>query len=134
MPVREDPAMSNRRERCARLARYKRESGGALITYLVDVDLEPLPQLLACARGWWLDALPGMAPPRHCFACRTCLWDRKDVGALPFSTPSLRASAASINAICNRCWTDRPLEEVERAAAKLLRAVMPGGHFETLPC
>lgn len=126
--------MSNRHERRASVARYKRECGGGLITYLVDVNLEALPQLLACARGWWLDALPSMVPPRHCFACRACLWDRKDVGALLFSTPSLPASVTSINAICNRCWTDRPIEEIECGATKLLRSVIPGGHFEALPC
>ena len=123
--------MSKRR---ASVGRYKRESGGALITYLVDVELEPLPQLLACARGWWLDALSGIGPPRHCFACRACLLDRKDVGALLFSTPSLPASVTNINAACNRCWADQPFEEIERAAAKLLRTVVPGGHFEPLSC
>jgi hypothetical protein len=60
-----------RHERRASLARYRREAGDALNTYLVDPD-QPLdvPILRNAARSW-LDALPrcGEAPARRPLSC-----------------------------------------------------------------
>jgi len=55
------------------------------------------------------------------------------VGGLSLSAPP-NAPSASINAICNRCWADQPLDEIEHAATEVLRGAVPNGHFEPLSC
>ena len=123
--------MNNRRKRRAEIARFRR--AGVLVTWLMDANdpswHEVPPLLVRAAHMWWED-LP--AAPRHCICCLLLIWDRREVGALLLSKPPTNAIGASINAVCNRCWADQTLDEIEYAATEVLRAVVPNGHFEPL--
>ena len=120
-----------RHERRADLARYRREAGNALDTYLVDVD-QPLdlPILRNAARSW-LDALPRRM--RACIACSGLMWERQRVGWLLLSKPAVppKPPAASVCGICCEC-SDLPLPVLERACAVALETAVPGGAFEPL--
>jgi hypothetical protein len=122
-----------RHERRSDIARFRREASRALLTYLVEVNdpLNGAPLLQRTAR-YWCDALPTMLPMRHCIACDACLWDRRHLGGLLLTTPSVRPTSASIAGVCRRCWDNEPLYVIERAAEHVLQAVIPGGHFEPM--
>jgi len=49
------------------------------------------------------------------------------------SKPHNAIDRVAINAVCNRCWADQPLDEIEHAATEVLRTVVPNGRFEALP-
>jgi hypothetical protein len=125
--------VSNRHQRRADLRSFKREASHTLLTYLVEVN-DPLNDapLLQRAACYWCDALPTMLPMRHCIACDACLWDRRHLGGLLLTTPSVRPTSASIVGVCRRSWDDEPLDVIERAAEQVLQAVIPGGRFEPL--
>ncbi|CUU17587.1 hypothetical protein ABIB94_008423 [Bradyrhizobium sp. JR7.2] len=117
----------NRHARRSELARYRRETSGALLTYLVDVD-QPLdvPILKNAARSW-LDALPRRM--RSCIVCSGLIWERQRVGWLLLSVPAVpKPPAASVCGICIEC-ADLPLAALERAATTALQAAVPGGRF-----
>lgn len=119
-----------RHERRADLARYRREAGNALDTYLVAVD-QPLdlPILRNAARSW-LDALP--VRMRSCIVCSGLLWERQRVGLLLLSVPAVtKPPAASVCGICRECAL-LPLAALERAATTALQAAVPGGRLEPL--
>jgi len=127
--------VNNRHKRRAELARFRRETGGALLTWLVDANdpaMREAPPLLVRAAHLWCENLP--ASPRHCICCLTLIWNRREVGALLLSMPVNATSSMSVNAVCNRCWADQPLDEIELAATDVFRAVVPNGYFEALPC
>jgi len=131
----ERPAVNNRHSRRAELVRFRRESGGGLLTWLVDANdpsLHKAPPLLVRAAYEWCEDLP--AAPRHCICCLSPMWDRREVGGLLLSKPHNAIGRAAINAVCNRCWADQPLDEIEYAATEVLRAVVPNGNFEPLWC
>jgi hypothetical protein len=48
---------------------------------------------------------------------------------VPVSTPEVAPTAASVTAFCEQCWRDLPPDDIERIAARVLQAVMPGGRF-----
>jgi hypothetical protein len=122
--------VNNRRNRRAEIARFRR--AGVLVTWLMDAkdpSLHDVPPLLARAAHLWFEDLP--AAPRNCICCLCLVWGRREVGGLLLSTPP-NAIGASINAVCNRCWADQTLDEIEHAATEVLRAVVPKGNFEPL--
>ncbi|MET4198751.1 hypothetical protein [Bradyrhizobium sp. LA6.12] len=125
--------MSNRHQRRADLAHFKREAP-ALLTYLVEPDdagLDAAPLLQAAAANW-LDNLSRRA--RTCIVCSEWLPNRQQVGALLLAVPAtLRPTSASVCPICRACWeADLPVEALERAAGAVLRKVIPRGEFEPL--
>jgi hypothetical protein len=125
--------VNNRYKRRAELARFRRETGGVLLTWLVDThdpSLQKASPILVHAAHRWCENLP--AAPRHCICCLSLIWERREVGALLLSAPPNATTSASVNPVCNRCWADRPLDEIEQAATDVLRAVVPNGHFEPL--
>ena len=125
--------MNNRHKRRAELARIRRETGGVLLTWLVDAQdpsLQKASPILVHAAHRWCENL--QAAPRHCICCLSLIWERREVGALLLSAPPNGTTSASVNPVCNRCWADRHLDEIEQAATDVLRAVVPNGHFEPL--
>jgi hypothetical protein len=96
-----------------------------------DSALHEPPPLLVRATQLWCENLP--AAPRHCICCLSLIWDRREFGALLLSMPVDAMNSTSVNAVCNRWWADQHLDEIEHAATDALRAVIPNGHFETLP-
>ena len=115
------------------MARFRRETGGGLVTWLVDTkdpSLHKVPPLLVRATYHWCEQLPGA--PCHCICCLSLIWERQGVGGLLLSKPYNEIGRVAINAVCNRCWADQPLDEIEHAATEVLRAVVPKGQFE--PC
>jgi len=127
--------MNNRHKRRAEFARFRRETGGALLTWLVDANdpaMRETPPLLVGAAHLWCENL--LAAPRHCICCLSLIWNRREVGALLLSMPMNATNSMSVNAVCARCWAHQALDEIEHAATDVLRAVVPNGHFEALPC
>jgi hypothetical protein len=113
-----------------RHARYRRETSGTLLTYLVDVD-QPLdvPTLRNATRSW-LDALPRRM--RSCIVCSGLIWERQRVGLLLLSAPAVaKPPAASVCGVCIEC-ADLPLAALERAATAALQSVVPDGRFAPL--
>src|SRR5215470_6091335 len=95
------------------------------------------------ARKNWVQGLVGaahlwcenlLAAPRHCICCLSLIWNRREVGALLLSMPMNATNSMSVNAVCARCWAHQALDEIEHATTDVLRAVVPNGHFEALPC
>src|SRR5215510_667809 len=115
--------MNNRHKRRAEYAQFRRETRGALLTWLLDANDR--------AAHHWCANLP--AAPRHCICCLSLNWDQREPGALLLSAPP-NAVSVSINAVCNRCWANQPLDEIEYAATEVLRGDVPNGHFEPLSC
>lgn len=116
-----------RHERRADLSRYRREASHALLTYLCEPDDPALDGLLQRAARSWLDALSVRV--RSCIVCSSWITDRRNVGLLLLSTPSVaKPTSASVCGICPEC-ADLPLAALERAATVALEAAVPGGHF-----
>jgi hypothetical protein len=124
--------MNNRHKRRAEYAQFRRETRGALLTWLLDANdpsLHKAPPLVVRAAHHWCANLP--TEPRHCICCLSLIWDQRAVGGLLLSA-TLNTTSASINAVCNRCWAAQRLDEIENAATEVLRAAVPNGHFEPL--
>jgi hypothetical protein len=117
-------------ERRASLARYRRETSGVLVTYLVPPDdpaLNSVP-LLRRAASWWLGELSTRV--RHGIVCSVWLVSRRDVGALLLSHPEVMPRAATVAGVCLECWrADLPREALEWAALSSLKALRPAYTF-----
>jgi hypothetical protein len=124
----------NRHERRSDLARYRRETSGALLTYLVEPDDAALTEvpLLQQATRHWLDALSTRV--RSCIVCSAWIVDGQDVGALLLTTPDIiKPTSAGTAAVCKACWAaDLPMQALERAAEHVLQKVIPNGRFESM--
>lgn len=124
----------NRHARRSSLSCYRRETSGALLTYLVPPDDPALAKapLLRAAASNWIDALPTRI--RNCLVCASWLVDRRHVGAVLLAVPdTAKPTSASTCAICMACWdADLPVSALEQACAVVLRQVVPDGQFEPL--
>jgi len=68
--------MNNRHNRGAEFARFRREFGGALVTWLVDANdpsLQAAPPRVVRAAYHWCANLP--IEPRHCICCLSLIWE-----------------------------------------------------------
>jgi hypothetical protein len=116
--------------RRAEVARFRREATRGTVSYLVepsDPRLEGEP-LLRNALNYWR----GNIHRRHpiCFGCKAKFADDAEVGAFLMTTPSVAPTSASVSALCKRCWSVLTDVEIEAAATRCLRPVMPNG-FDT---
>jgi hypothetical protein len=118
--------VSNRHQRRASIATYRRSASNSLLTWLVPPDTTIGVTVLDSAAGAWLDCLPTVVPSRSCICCRAPLHHRDDTGALLLSVPALTSKLASVAGLCVMCWEGAEIEVIERAVERTLSVVMPG--------
>jgi hypothetical protein len=122
--------MSNRHQRRADLAEFKREAHQAhLVTYMVaasdDVSLGRHP-LLSRAVSFWRTSIQQRRP--FCPACKANFADDATAAAFLFAVPALAPTSASVTAFCTDCW-HMPPADIERVAVRVLRGLIPNGRF-----
>ena len=118
----------NRHRRRSEIANFKRKvSHASIVTFLVDAgDLLEGHPLLRDASRWWRANVKRRRPT--CCACRASFADDGvSVGAFLFSTSPAAPLSASVSAFCGRCWRTMTDEQIEQAAMKTLRKLMPDG-------
>lgn len=118
----------SRQTRRADIAEFRREAARGTVSYLVEPSDERLDgePLLRNAIQRWVAAVAVRKP--RCFVCRTIFAnDGPQLGAVLLVTTSSAPPLCTVSGLCKRCWSDRSDEEIERAAAKVLRPVMPNG-------
>lgn len=126
--------MSNRHQRRASLADFRREASRAyLLTHLLDANTSFADHpTLKDALAFWKANRVSRRP--RCIACKVDLADpTAPVGAFLFATSPGAAGAVSVSAICPDCWRALPMSEIEVAALRVLRRLLPGGRFEDAP-
>jgi hypothetical protein len=120
----------NRAQRHSNVEQFACDAGHELVTYLLEPDdprLRDMP-LLRRAASWWLAGLSQRM--RCCFHCGSSLLDRRHVGLLLLSTPTVASpGSAGVIGLCRKC-ADLPEETLEHSAARALRVVAPGARFE----
>ena len=120
--------MNNRHKRRAEYAQFRRETPGALLTWLLDGNdpsLHKAPPLVVRAAHHWC----GGAPPLH-------LLFIAHLGPTGTGCTVIERTAecGECDAVCNRCWANQRLDEIEQAATEVLRGAVPNGNFEPLSC
>jgi hypothetical protein len=120
--------MSNRHQRRADLADFKREAHKAhLDTFLIDAEALDDHPTFARAVSFWRDNVQQRRP--FCMMCRSGFADDAVADAFLLAMPSAAPSSISVTAICSTCWRDLPDDVIEREATKVLRGLLPRGHF-----
>ena len=103
-----------RHERRAEIARFRRDAGGELTTYLLGTDDRAIhrePYLLE-ARDFW-HAQMSLRKPR-CVACEAAFADGAKPGAYLFSRAQQMPSVASVSVFCTECWSTLSDDDVRR--------------------
>jgi hypothetical protein len=123
----------SRAQRRASLADFKRASvGGHLDVHLLPADVPITIPLLKRAVEFWRAAIPTRKP--KCFAaCGAEFSADARIGAYLGAIPSGAPSTATISGLCAECWSRLTDDEVERAALKVVRRVMPTATFDKEP-
>ena len=114
------------------MASFKRKAAGDLLTFLIGADDASFDRepLLARAAAWFRAGVSARKP--RCFGCRAAFADGAEVGAFLFGMPrNGGAGSASVAALSDECWRDLSDDEIERAALRVLRKVMPGARFRS---
>ena len=104
-----------------------------LITYFGTAgDLSSLP----LASGAIADFIKRCMTPgngRRCICCKSVFGASVSPAAFLVAIPA-GIEAASTYGACGRCWRTRTIDEIEKAAALVLRRVIPRGRFlDALP-
>ena len=119
--------MSNRAQRRSDTREFRHRDH--VLTHLIDVraDLSGFPMLERIAAAWSA-AIPSRKP--FCFCCRSKFSDSARPGAYLFATSPGAADIASVSVMCVECWQTLPMTDIERIAARVLRAIIPDGRFD----
>jgi hypothetical protein len=119
-----------RHERRASLAEFKKASdGGFLDVHLLPADVPITIPLLKRAVEFWRASIPSRKP--KCFAaCGAEFSADARIGAYLCAVPSGAPTTATISGLCTECWSRLTDDEVERAALKVVRRVMPTATFD----
>jgi hypothetical protein len=121
----------NRHARRREVVAFRAEIAAmVLTTHLIDADdLHDMPHAAFFER-----AVADWRARRRsqCICCKEVV---DDPGAFLFAHPSGAAvpTSASVSAICRDCWRDLPMAEIEVAATRLLRKILPRGAFIDAP-
>lgn len=121
-----------RSERRAEVARFRRRTGGALLTHLVDArtSLAGHPLLQEAVMFW----RAGIGTRKlQCFACTTKFTEETRAAAFLLAAPCSMPTGVSVSALCCECWSGLSEGEMRRAALSVLQTVLPGAHFADGP-
>jgi hypothetical protein len=124
--------MSNRHERRASVAAFRRNVGRYLDTALVPAgtNLDGYPVLRDALVYWEAQR---QVHSRQCIACMTEFdADGSTVGAFLFATAPSMPGSASISAFCRKCVQELPATRVEECCVRMLKKLLPSGRFEPL--
>ena len=127
------PPRQDRRKARVDYFRKHDARGRRLLTHLVDIkeDLTGLPRpklmrgatdllMLQCQAGGW----------RVCIACEIGFDADTMPAAVLIAIPvAADARAATASGICATCWRDRSVAEIDDAATRTLREILPNGRF-----
>jgi len=123
--------MSNRHQRRASLREFKREARASLVTYMIEAN-DPLDRapVLRDAVAYWRGNLPTRKP--ICICCKGPFTGdvRVEVAAFLLATISSASPRnASVSGICTACWNTLTDDQLEAAALRVLKAVLPNARF-----
>ncbi|MBA4034943.1 MAG: hypothetical protein C0480_10130 [Bradyrhizobium sp.] len=108
-------------------------AGHPLDTALIEVGTSLVghrhARVFADATGDACRSASGM----KCMACAQTFTNMRPMAAVLLACSSVRPSFASSSGICLACWRPDDLSEIEIAATRVLRKVIPNGEFEPLP-
>lgn len=68
-----------------------------------------------------------------CMSCGSVFTTTKPIAAVLLACSSVRPRAATASGICLSCWRPDDLAEIEVAATRVLRKIIPTGVFAPLP-
>jgi hypothetical protein len=119
----------SRHERRASLAAFKREAaGGYLDVHLVPTDAPINNPLLERAASHWRAGVAARRPT--CIGCKAKFADGAQAGAFVMTVPSAAPTAVSVSALCDACWSALDDAQVNAAALRVIRRVLPGAAFD----
>jgi len=131
LTISEGSGMSNRHQRRANLASFRRDAAHGLLTYLIEAN-DPLDRtpVLRDAINFWRANAPTRKP--ICIGCKGQFTGeaRVEVAAFLLATSPASSGSASVSGICVTCWSGLSDDELERAALRVLRAFLPNAKFE----
>jgi hypothetical protein len=113
----------SRADRRANTAKFRREVSHGLVSSLVDKDDHRLAgeQLMQNAIAHWRR---GISIRRHrCFFCSE-IFTGESAAAYLLITPIPASTSCGVAGLCEQCWQDTPLADLERAAEKALQPVI----------
>jgi hypothetical protein len=121
--------MTTRQQRRASLSAFKKEASQGFVdvflTPIEDVALaKPLHQR---AVAFWRANIPTRRPA--CLSCKAQFAEDARVGSYLLMVPERAPTSASVSGLCSSCWSSLTDAEVERAALKIVRSVLPGATF-----
>lgn len=118
--------MSNRHQRRADVASFRRQASHGLLTYLIDADDTALAQepLFSGAVTYWRSGITTRKPV--CISCRAVFTaEGAQPGAFLFAVAPAAPKSASVSGICVRCWQRLSDDEITAMAVRTLRTLMP---------
>jgi hypothetical protein len=126
--------MSNRHQRRADLAAFRKDASRQLLTFLVepaDRRLRTAP-LLQQTASRWVDAVETRV--RHCIVCSAWITSKHDIGAVLLATAITRnPSSVGCCGVCRECWhADLPPCALDRACEVALAEAIPNGRLKPL--
>jgi hypothetical protein len=122
-----------RQQRRASLSEFRREAAqGFLDVFLTPVEDIPRSKLLLQhAVDHWRASIPTRRPA--CLSCKAQFAEDARVGSYLCLVPSAAPTTASVSGLCADCWLRLSDPEVERAALRVVRRVMPTATFDPEP-
>jgi hypothetical protein len=66
-------------------------------------------------------------------SCKAPFADSAQVGLFLFSTAAVLPTSASVSAFCCKCPREKSPADIDHAATRVLRRLMPNGSFEDTP-
>ena len=130
----QDGAEMARHERRASIAAFRRDAMRRDVeTFLIDgTDSALLRPPFSQATMYWRANI-AVRKPKCAAACGTSFAaDGVAVGGWLSAQP-VGATAVSVSAFCNRCWSSLDDRELERAAMKVLLRIKPHARFADAP-
>jgi hypothetical protein len=120
--------MSRADRRASTSAFKKAADGGFLDVYLLPADGAITNPLLKRATTQWMAGVAVRKPV--CVSCKAKFDGDASVGSFICTIPSGAPTLASVSALCDACWSALDDAQVNAAALRVIRRVLPGAVFD----